>query len=81
VGRSSYRTTCEVQREKEAQEHCPGGLVVWLDLSSKVYYFRGQQMYGFTRNGATSIAMRQRVRDAGQPEFAMIRAESAHDEC
>jgi hypothetical protein len=24
------------QTEKEAQEHCPGGLVVWLDLPSKV---------------------------------------------
>ena len=38
--------------EKEAQEHCPGGLVVWLDVPTKVYYFRGQQRYGATPNGA-----------------------------
>ena len=30
--------------EKEAQEHCAGDLVVWLDLPSKVYYYRGQRV-------------------------------------
>ena len=37
--------------EKEAQGHCPGGLVVWLDRATKVYYFRGQQKYGSTQSG------------------------------
>jgi hypothetical protein len=37
---------------QEAEAHCTNDLVVWLDLPSKVYYFRGQQRYGSTPNGA-----------------------------
>jgi hypothetical protein len=37
--------------EKEAEQHCPGDLVVWLDLPSKVYHCRGQQRYGATASG------------------------------
>jgi len=37
--------------EKEAEQHCPGDLVVWLDLPSKVYHYRGQQRYGATASG------------------------------
>ena len=38
--------------EKEAQEHCPADIVVWLDLSTRAYYYRGRQRYGATKNGA-----------------------------
>ena len=38
--------------QKEAEQHCPGDLVVWLDLPSRTYYFRGQQRYGSTKGGA-----------------------------
>jgi hypothetical protein len=38
--------------EKEAEQHCAGDLVVWLDLPSRTYYFRGQQRYGSTNAGA-----------------------------
>jgi hypothetical protein len=38
--------------EKEAQRHCPGGPVVWLDVPSRIYYYRGQQLYGATKGGA-----------------------------
>ena len=38
--------------EKEAEQHCPGDLVVWLDPPSRIYYFRGQQRYGATKSGA-----------------------------
>jgi hypothetical protein len=38
--------------EKEAEQHCSGDLVVWLDLPSRVYYYRGQRLYGSTPNGA-----------------------------
>ena len=38
--------------EKEAEQHCPGDLVVWLDLPSKVYHYRGQRSYGATASGA-----------------------------
>jgi hypothetical protein len=38
--------------QKEAEQHCPADLVVWLDLPSRTYYFRGQQRYGSTKGGA-----------------------------
>lgn len=38
--------------QKEAEQHCPGDLVVWLDPASRIYYFRGQQRYGATKGGA-----------------------------
>ena len=38
--------------EKEAEQHCPSDLVVWLDAPSRIYYFRGQQRYGATKGGA-----------------------------
>ena len=38
--------------EREAEQHCAGDLVVWLDLPSKLYHYRGQQRYGATASGA-----------------------------
>jgi hypothetical protein len=38
--------------EKEADQHCPTDIVVWLDLSTRSYYYRGRQRYGATKNGA-----------------------------
>ena len=37
--------------EKEAEQHCTGDLVVWLDLPHRTYYYRGQQRYGATPGG------------------------------
>jgi hypothetical protein len=38
--------------EREAQEHCPNDMVVWLDPPTKTYYYRGQARYGSTKGGA-----------------------------
>jgi hypothetical protein len=38
--------------EKEAEQHCPTDIVVWLDPSTRSYYYRGRQRYGATKNGA-----------------------------
>lgn len=38
--------------EQQAQQHCPKDLVVWLNLPSGVYHFRGQRWYGQTKSGA-----------------------------
>ena len=38
--------------EKEAEQHCPADIVVWLDLSTRTYYYRGRQRYGATKSGA-----------------------------
>jgi hypothetical protein len=32
--------------EAQAQRHCPGDKVVWLDFSKSVYYAKGQRRYG-----------------------------------
>ena len=38
--------------EQEAQKHCPADTVVWLNLPSGVYHFKGQRWYGATKSGA-----------------------------
>lgn len=40
-----YRT------EQQAQKHCPKDTVVWLNLPSGIYHFKGQRWYGNTNNG------------------------------
>jgi hypothetical protein len=35
-----------------AEEHCPGQVVVWVDLGTRVFYYRGQDLYGATKTGA-----------------------------
>jgi hypothetical protein len=38
--------------EQKAQQHCPKDTVVWLNLPSGIYHFKGERWYGNTRNGA-----------------------------
>lgn len=38
--------------EDQAQKHCPQDTVVWLNLPSGIYHFKGQRWYGITNNGA-----------------------------
>lgn len=38
--------------EQEAQKHCPADVVVWVNLPTGVYHFRGQRWYGNTKSGA-----------------------------
>lgn len=38
--------------EQQAQKHCPKDTVVWLNLPSGIYHFRGERWYGNTKNGA-----------------------------
>jgi hypothetical protein len=40
------------QTEQSAQQHCPSDTVVWLNLPSGVYHFKGQRWYGNTKNGS-----------------------------
>src|SRR5215472_4794205 len=40
------------QNEQQAQKHCPQDKVVWLNLSSGIYHFKGQRWYANTNNGA-----------------------------
>lgn len=38
--------------ETAAQTHCPADHVVWLNLPTGIYHFKGQRWYGHTRTGA-----------------------------
>lgn len=40
------------QTEQQAQQHCQKDVVVWLNLPSGVYHFKGQRWYGQTKTGA-----------------------------
>ncbi len=38
--------------EAQAQRHCPGDRVVWLDFRKAIYYLRGQRRYGQGSTGS-----------------------------
>jgi hypothetical protein len=42
----------QFQTETQAKSHCPADLVVWGNLSSKIYHFAGHRSYGTTKSGA-----------------------------
>ena len=38
--------------EAEAQKHCPTDVVVWVNIPSGIYHFKGMRWYATTNNGA-----------------------------
>jgi hypothetical protein len=38
--------------EGAAQAHCPGDVVVWLNIPTHIYHEQGMRWYGRTKNGA-----------------------------
>jgi hypothetical protein len=38
--------------EAQAQQHCPTDTVVWLNLPTKIWHYKGQRWYGNTKHGA-----------------------------
>lgn len=40
------------QSEQAAQRHCPNDIVVWLNIPTGVFHYKGQRYYGRTKNGA-----------------------------
>lgn len=36
----------------EAQAHCPKDIVVWLNIPSGIYHYKGERWYGRTKHGA-----------------------------
>ena len=37
--------------EAQAQQHCPKDTVVWLNLPSMIWHYKGQRWYGNTKHG------------------------------
>jgi hypothetical protein len=38
--------------EEQAQQHCLSDVVVWLNLPTHIYHWKGMRWYGKTNNGA-----------------------------
>jgi hypothetical protein len=38
--------------ESQAQGHCPKDVVVWLNIPSGIYHYKGERWYGRTKHGA-----------------------------
>jgi hypothetical protein len=38
--------------EADAARHCPQDTVVWLNLPTMIWHFKGQRWYGNTKHGA-----------------------------
>jgi hypothetical protein len=49
--------------EAQAQRHCPGDTVVWLDFRKEVYYLKSGKQYGQGSTG--SFACEKEVRASG----------------
>lgn len=49
--------------EAQAQRHCPGDTVVWLDFRTRRYYLKGQKRYALGQTG--SFVCRNEARDSG----------------
>jgi len=48
---AAYAMAARFTAEREAQAHCPKDEVVWVNLPTGVYHFRGQRWYGNTKGG------------------------------
>lgn len=49
--------------ESQAQRHCPGDTIVWLDFSRERYYLKGQARYASGYTG--SFVCRKEAQDSG----------------
>lgn len=38
--------------EAKAQQHCPKDIVVWLNLPTMIWHYKGQRWYARTQHGA-----------------------------
>jgi hypothetical protein len=51
------------RNESQAQRHCPGDMIVWLDFKSGRYYLKSQRRYASGTTG--SFVCRNEARDGG----------------
>jgi hypothetical protein len=42
----------EFSTERSAQQHCPADVVVWLNIPTGIWHYKGNHWYGRTKNGA-----------------------------
>ena len=42
----------QFSQEQQAQQHCPKDTVVWLNIPTMIWHYKGQRWYGRTKHGA-----------------------------
>jgi hypothetical protein len=52
IGVGAQQPAVGFATEQQAQRHCPADTVVWLNLPTGIYHFKGKRWYGRTRRGA-----------------------------
>jgi hypothetical protein len=57
------QTLTPFRYESQAQRHCPGDTIVWLDFGRARYYLKGQRRYASGYTG--SFVCRNEARDSG----------------
>src|SRR5580658_10606497 len=58
--------------EAKAQQHCPKDVVVWLNLPTMIWHYKGQRWYAHTVHGAFACKLRgRRSWCAGDEEWAV----------
>ena len=52
-GEILWKFACKTryQSEQEAQKHCPGDIVAWINLSTGAVHYKGQRWFGRTKSG------------------------------
>jgi hypothetical protein len=52
---SAFPAVCALtlfSTEEQATQHCPSDVIVWLNLPTHIYHWKGMRWYGNTNNGA-----------------------------
>jgi hypothetical protein len=62
AGSARAQSLTPFRNEGQAQRHCPGDVVVWLDFVKGIYYAKGQKRYGRGFDG--SFVCREEARNS-----------------
>jgi hypothetical protein len=68
VGQASHSAATPLtpfRYEQQAQRHCPGDTVVWLDFQKRIYYLSRQRRYARGLPGSGSFVCREEARSNG----------------
>ena len=52
--------------EQAAQKHCPTDIVVWVNLPTGIFHYKGQRWYGITKSGAY-VCKQEAVKEGDRP--------------
>ena len=52
--------------EQAAKIHCPSDIVVWVNLPTGIFHYKGQRWYGMTKNG-TYVCKQEAAKEGNRP--------------